>query len=418
MNIKVGCSGFQEARSKYYNEFQMVEVQQTFLQPPPLGTVFKWRNQAPRDFEFTVRAWQIITHEPTSPSYQNLRETLPARALAGCGFFKPTRIVMEAWQRTDAIAEALKSRVIVFQTPKDFTQTPFNIRNFKNFFRRINRKKYYFVWEPGDKWHPNTIRELCSELDLIYSADPLRPNYVSHGPIQYFRLRGKAGFRSRYIEDDFSNIFASVKNGRPTYFVLNNASMLFDARNFQKYVQEHPIIVPTISPEAVALAPTIPTVGLDQFEITATSTNAESRPADEPLDTAAETAEELNLVDFSEENGVAETLDELIPTEVIAEVENHPPGETDALLTPPEIADPTPTDDANDAATTPLTETTTGPDSSEASATEAAPESNITTTGTTSASAGDEAAKSDEKSETTTESSIFEESGAASETSK
>ena len=34
-----------------------VEIQKTFYQPPQEKTEEKWRNQAPSDFEFTLRAW-------------------------------------------------------------------------------------------------------------------------------------------------------------------------------------------------------------------------------------------------------------------------------------------------------------------------------------------------------------------------
>ncbi|MHC1610664.1 MAG: DUF72 domain-containing protein [Candidatus Methanospirareceae archaeon] len=33
----------------------------------------RWRLRAPKEFEFTVKAWQLITHEPTSPTYRKAR---------------------------------------------------------------------------------------------------------------------------------------------------------------------------------------------------------------------------------------------------------------------------------------------------------------------------------------------------------
>ena len=69
-NIRVGCCGFPRARSEYYKAFQLVEVQQTFYHPPALKTVEKWRSDAPGDFEFTLKAWQLITHEFKSPNYR------------------------------------------------------------------------------------------------------------------------------------------------------------------------------------------------------------------------------------------------------------------------------------------------------------------------------------------------------------
>jgi uncharacterized protein YecE (DUF72 family) len=61
--MKTGCCGFPKARKVYYDSFKVVEVQQTFYQPPALKTIEKWRAQAPGDFEFTLKAWQLITHE-------------------------------------------------------------------------------------------------------------------------------------------------------------------------------------------------------------------------------------------------------------------------------------------------------------------------------------------------------------------
>ena len=56
-------------------------------------------------------------------------------------------------------------------------------------------------------------------------------NPINVGQIHYYRLRGKNGFRSRYGENDFAQLKKIGGNGIPDYFVFNNASMLFDARN-------------------------------------------------------------------------------------------------------------------------------------------------------------------------------------------
>lgn len=242
MTIKIGCSGFQEARSKYYEEFSLIEIQQTFFQPPPVGTALKWRSQASPQFEFSVKAWQLITHEPVANGYRNLRERLPARALANCGHFKPSKMVFEAWRKTEAVAEALQAKIIIFQTPKTFRPSPQNFRNFKNFFRRINRRKFTMVWEPGCKWPQDKINELCHEFNLVYTSNPEYSPIISLGPIRYFRLRGKQGYRSRYNDEDFQRYLRFENNDKTSYFILNNASMLFDARNFVTYLQNHPVI--------------------------------------------------------------------------------------------------------------------------------------------------------------------------------
>ena len=88
MTIWVGCCGFPIAKSKYYAQFKLVEVQQTFYQPPRVKTLEKWRAEAPPDFEFTLKAWQLITHEPKSPTYRRLTLSWPQEKFLNCGSFK------------------------------------------------------------------------------------------------------------------------------------------------------------------------------------------------------------------------------------------------------------------------------------------------------------------------------------------
>ncbi|HIC91498.1 MAG TPA: DUF72 domain-containing protein, partial [Syntrophaceae bacterium] len=71
--IKVGCCGFPKAKGIYYQQFKVVEIQQTFYQIPRVSTVQKWREEAPPDFEFTLKAWQLITHPSQSPTYRRLK---------------------------------------------------------------------------------------------------------------------------------------------------------------------------------------------------------------------------------------------------------------------------------------------------------------------------------------------------------
>ena len=65
-----------------------VEVQHTFYQPPRVETLAKWRAEAPRGFEFTIKAWQLITHQPSSPTYRRLKRALTEEEREGAGAFR------------------------------------------------------------------------------------------------------------------------------------------------------------------------------------------------------------------------------------------------------------------------------------------------------------------------------------------
>src|SRR5258706_15940930 len=103
----VGGCGFRLAKGVYAERFRVVEVQETFYQPPRIATLRRWREAVPKDFEFTLKAWQVITHAPTSPTYRRLKTKFSPEELAQCGYFQSTPVVEQAWQTTRACAEAL-----------------------------------------------------------------------------------------------------------------------------------------------------------------------------------------------------------------------------------------------------------------------------------------------------------------------
>ncbi len=73
--VHVGCCGFPKAKNEYYRQFKTIELQFTFYRLPKLETVRKWREEAPEDFIFTMKAFQGITHTYFTPTYRrsNLR---------------------------------------------------------------------------------------------------------------------------------------------------------------------------------------------------------------------------------------------------------------------------------------------------------------------------------------------------------
>ncbi len=230
--IKVGCCGFAESMSLYFREFSVVEVQQTFYQPPKLATAQRWREEAPEDFEFTLKAWQLITHEPSSPTYRRLREKLPEESRGNYGSFKPTREVHDAWLRTREVAEALKAKIIVFQCPASFRDDEFHRQNLRAFFTAIDREDFVFCWEPRGDWPDDVVRELCSSLNLVHCVDPFVRKSL-FAPINYFRLHGIKGYRYTYSDLDLRLLYDWCQQGKPSYVLFNNVNMLRDARKFQ-----------------------------------------------------------------------------------------------------------------------------------------------------------------------------------------
>jgi uncharacterized protein YecE (DUF72 family) len=233
--ITIGCCGFAEAQEKYFAEFAVAEIQQTFYQPPGVETARRWREKAPPHFEFALKAWQLITHSAASPTYRRLRQPLSETARKRVGVFQPTDEVWQAWEKTRAIVEALRARFIVFQCPASFAPTSENQANLRQFFEKINRDNFQLVWEPRGKWQPEQIRAICEELHLIDGVDPFQ-RLPSHAPTaQYFRLHGIGGYRYQFTDDDLRRL-AGWCQAAPTWAMFNNTHMLNDARRLAQLI--------------------------------------------------------------------------------------------------------------------------------------------------------------------------------------
>jgi uncharacterized protein YecE (DUF72 family) len=236
--VKIGTCGFGRTKEEYVEMLSTVEIQHTFYQPPQVKTLERWREIVAPDFEFTLKAWQLITHESKSPTYKRLKKKLTEEELAEAGYFKPTAIVKEAWETTRACAEALKARTILFQCPASLKPTDENIANMKTFFSGIERGDLNFCWEPrGKDWTDEIVRKICEEFDLSHTVDPFVRNTVTPEKI-YFRLHGRGGWRYKYEEGELEELASMLPEEGTPYVFFNNREMLADAMVFEKIVKE------------------------------------------------------------------------------------------------------------------------------------------------------------------------------------
>jgi uncharacterized protein YecE (DUF72 family) len=132
--VRVGLCRFSMAFEDYVREFPVVEVQQTFYEPPRDATMRRWRAEAPADFEFTLKAWQLVTHDAPSPTYRRLRRTLTMNERAESGSFRMTPIVLDAWARTLECVALLRATAVLLQCPRSFGPTDENVGRMRAFF--------------------------------------------------------------------------------------------------------------------------------------------------------------------------------------------------------------------------------------------------------------------------------------------
>jgi len=250
LKVKIGCCGFPMSRSRYYELFGVVEVQQTFYKLPSPDTLKRWKDEAPKDFEFTVKAWQVITHSPGSPTWRKAGITIDSKDKDYYGLLKPTSHNFNAWKQFIQVIEPLNPRVIVIQTPPSLKYNEINFNNVLKFFKYLheNFPQYLVGWEPRGNWkeHLDKIEVIVKEANIIHIVDPfkLKP-IILNSRLCYFRLHGigpgEVNYRYRYTDKDFEKLVDVLrdieKNGIETcYIMFNNVYMRVDALRFKEYL--------------------------------------------------------------------------------------------------------------------------------------------------------------------------------------
>lgn len=148
----------------------MVELDQPFVHPPRAATLQHWRQAAPQDFVFVVKVWQLVTHEPSSPSYQQLPRSFKW-SLEGAGHFRDSAVVQRAMARTLAVADLLQAPALLFESPPSFTPTAANRRALTTFFERCVRGRS-LIWNPTGLWADDDVLSICRDLSLVPCWEP------------------------------------------------------------------------------------------------------------------------------------------------------------------------------------------------------------------------------------------------------
>ncbi|MCU1673556.1 MAG: hypothetical protein JWN77_1669 [Frankiales bacterium] len=226
-DVRVGLCGWSTSMTSYVRQFPLVEVQHTFYEPPSDALLAKWRREVPTRFEFTIKAWQYVTHECGSPTYRRAKTQPPRGEVGG---FRTTPPVLAAWQRTLECAAVLEATAVLLQCPKSFRPTEDNVARLRAFVQQAERP-VRLLWEPRGNWPESLLRELCAELDLVHVVDPMVTETVT--PEQtYYRLHGTTGSRHVHSDDELHRL-RDLVDGRPAPYVLfNNLPRIGDAQRF------------------------------------------------------------------------------------------------------------------------------------------------------------------------------------------
>ena len=213
MQVIVGCAGFPVPATRYFKEFLFVEIQETHVAVPGMGTVRRWRREAPDEFRFAMLAPREIGQEG----------------------FRAGKVTETALKNLADVNKELSATAAVFVSPPEFASTRPNKAAVKEFLQAVRKKFERVVWEAPPSWDAGDAEEIAAAAQAIAARDPLKSG-LSKLPVAYYRLPGPAGHKSRYEDpaiDKLAELHGEATHEEVTY-VFSNVDMFADAKRFRK----------------------------------------------------------------------------------------------------------------------------------------------------------------------------------------
>jgi len=191
-NCYVGCSGWyysdwagkfypeKGSRSKwleyYSRKFQTVEVNNTFYRFPNEKTLQGWYDRTPKDFKFSLKANQLITHRRR---------------------FKNTEGMIKRFYRLSDLLED-KLAFILFQIPPNKQKDLYFL---KSALEQLDPLKNNVIEFRHPSWFDSEVYDLLNDFKVIFcsiSSPDLPDNLIELLKRSYIRFHGKYEGDKRY----------------------------------------------------------------------------------------------------------------------------------------------------------------------------------------------------------------------------
>lgn len=155
----------------YYEDFDTVEINNSFYRLPNESTFAKWREDTPKNFCFAVKTSRFITHMKKLKDPENALENFIPRA------------------------EALKEKLgpILFQLPPHW---PKNLPRLEDFLQVLPKKHLYTFEFREPSWHSDDVYELLKRHNAafcMYELNRFQTPDVITADWTYIRLHGPGG---------------------------------------------------------------------------------------------------------------------------------------------------------------------------------------------------------------------------------
>jgi len=222
-NFLVGTGGWAYFKApnkpslKAYSEvFNFVEVNYTFYQYPNNRLVEGWRKTVPKDFTFSVRSHQDLTH--------NIG-------------LKPTEEAYQVFGQMITYCRLLESPFLVLETPASYILDNNSLSSARDFFASVSLKGVKVVWEIRAPISQQA-KELMADFRIIHCVDISISKPTEWSDVGYARLFGKGKHNIwQFTDEELKEIDVNASESKAKVVALSyhGARMIKDALRFKQY---------------------------------------------------------------------------------------------------------------------------------------------------------------------------------------
>ncbi len=200
----------------YSKIFSFVEVNYTFYKYPSPSMVERWRRTVPKDFTFTVRCHQDLTHRIG---------------------LRPNDQAYATFSQMTSICRILEAPFLHLLTPRSYIFNNEQIQQAKDFFSTIDMKEIRLAWEARSQM-TTKLTHLMQDLNIIHSFDISKERPIYKSDTIYTRIFGKGKHNIyQFTDKEMEEIDGKVADtaSRIAIVTWHGIKMASDASRFKKF---------------------------------------------------------------------------------------------------------------------------------------------------------------------------------------
>jgi len=202
-----------EAYSKVFN---FVEVNYTFYEYPEIRRVEHWRRVVPKDFTFTVRCHQDLTHKIG---------------------LKPANEAYAVFGQMIGYCRILNAPFLHLETTASYSLDDMKLSEARDFFSTIDSKGVRLAWEIRSPITEKTVN-LLRDFNIVHSVDLSRQEPALHSDVIYTRLFGKGKHNIyQFTDEELEEIDQKILKAETKTSIITHHGirMNVDAIRFRQY---------------------------------------------------------------------------------------------------------------------------------------------------------------------------------------